>query len=89
MPVICLGFDFAFLIPERYAFSGAEAVSEASEVAGGRSIADRSGWQELWRTEDWWAVWLGLGLTAVAYLLFVNGSSLMGRHLAAWRPVVG
>ncbi len=51
-------------------------MSQASKVAEQQAIPDRSGWQELWRTEDWWAVWLGLGLTAVAYLLFVNGSSL-------------
>jgi hypothetical protein len=23
------------------------------------------------RTEDWWAVWIGLGIIVVAYLLFV------------------
>ena len=45
-------------------------------IGHGPSVSDRSGWQELWRTEDWWAVWLGLGLTIAAYLLFANGSSL-------------
>jgi hypothetical protein len=50
-------------------------MSEASGVADAPSLSDRSGWQELWRTEDWWAVWLGLGLTAIAYLFFANGSS--------------
>src|ERR1041385_6882141 len=35
-----------------------------------------SGWDELWLKEDWWAIWLGLGIVLVAYLLFVNGSSL-------------
>jgi uncharacterized integral membrane protein (TIGR00698 family) len=34
------------------------------------------GWTELWRKEDWWAVWLGLGAALVAYALFVNGSSI-------------
>jgi uncharacterized integral membrane protein (TIGR00698 family) len=34
------------------------------------------GWTELWRKEDWWAVWLGLGAALVAYILFVNGSSI-------------
>ncbi len=33
-------------------------------------------WRELWRKEDWWAIWLGLGIVVVAYLLFVNGSSI-------------
>ena len=45
-------------------------------IGHGPSVSDRSGLQELWRTEDWWAVWLGLGLTIAAYLLFANGSSL-------------
>ncbi len=35
-----------------------------------------SGWQELWRKEDWWAVWLGLGVVAVAYALFISGKSI-------------
>ena len=35
-----------------------------------------TGWGELWRKEDWWAIWLGLGIVVVAYLLFVNGSSI-------------
>ncbi|MGD0105881.1 MAG: putative sulfate exporter family transporter [Rhodopila sp.] len=34
------------------------------------------GWTELWRKEDWWAVWLGLGTALVAYALFVDGSSI-------------
>jgi uncharacterized integral membrane protein (TIGR00698 family) len=34
------------------------------------------GWTELWRKEDWWAVWLGLGAALIAYGLFVNGSSI-------------
>ncbi len=35
-----------------------------------------SGWRELWTKEDWWAVWLGLGLVVVAYGLFASGSSI-------------
>jgi uncharacterized integral membrane protein (TIGR00698 family) len=34
------------------------------------------GWRELWRKEDWWAIWLGLGIVIVAYALFAQGSSL-------------
>jgi uncharacterized membrane protein YadS len=34
------------------------------------------GWKELYLKEDWWAIWLGVGIVLVAYLLFVNGSSL-------------
>lgn len=34
------------------------------------------GWSELWRKEDWWAVWIGLALVLAAYALFAAGSSL-------------
>ena len=37
---------------------------------------EHSGWRELWLKEDWWAIWLGLVIVAIAYLLFTNGSSL-------------
>src|SRR5260370_14597101 len=35
-----------------------------------------AGWRELGRKEDWWAIWLGLGLDLAGYILFVNGTSL-------------
>ena len=38
--------------------------------------AGSSGWTELRRKEDWWAVWLGLAVVLVAYILFVKGSSI-------------
>jgi uncharacterized integral membrane protein (TIGR00698 family) len=34
------------------------------------------GWRELFQKEDWWAVWIGLGLVTVGYLLFERGGSL-------------
>jgi len=34
------------------------------------------GWQEFWLKEDWWSVWLGLGIVLIAYGLFAAGSSL-------------
>jgi uncharacterized membrane protein YadS len=34
------------------------------------------GWKELWLKEDWWAIWLGLGIIIVAYLFFANGASI-------------
>jgi uncharacterized integral membrane protein (TIGR00698 family) len=34
------------------------------------------GWRELWLKEDWWAIWLGLGIVIVGYILFANGASL-------------
>ena len=38
--------------------------------------AQPSGWHELWLKEDWWAVWLGLGIVLAAYALFAGGHSL-------------
>jgi uncharacterized membrane protein YadS len=34
------------------------------------------GWNELWMKEDWWAIWVGLGIVVVAAVLFANGLSL-------------
>jgi uncharacterized integral membrane protein (TIGR00698 family) len=34
------------------------------------------GWQEFWLKEDWWAVWLGLGIVLVAYIFYLAGSSI-------------
>ena len=45
----------------------------ASEVPAPKAVL---GWRELWLKEDWWAIWAGLGLVVVGYLLFVNGASL-------------
>jgi uncharacterized integral membrane protein (TIGR00698 family) len=33
-------------------------------------------WRELWLKEDWWAIWLGLGIVIVAYIFFAGGSSI-------------
>ncbi len=33
-------------------------------------------WQEFWSKEDWWAVWLGLGIVALAYGFYLAGSSI-------------
>jgi len=33
-------------------------------------------WQELWSKEDWWAVWLGLGIVILASVLYLAGSSI-------------
>jgi uncharacterized membrane protein YadS len=39
-------------------------------------VARNSAFQELFRKEDWWAIWIGLGLVAVAVALFAGGSSI-------------
>jgi len=35
-----------------------------------------SAWRELYETEDWWAVWLGIGVIVVAWMFFASGSSI-------------
>jgi uncharacterized membrane protein YadS len=37
---------------------------------------NNSAWRELIEKEDWWAVWLGLGIIAVAGLFFAAGGSI-------------
>jgi uncharacterized integral membrane protein (TIGR00698 family) len=52
-------------------------MTEAELDVGPRSAVRQStGWNELWLKEDWWAIWLGLGIVLAAYVLFINGSSI-------------
>jgi uncharacterized integral membrane protein (TIGR00698 family) len=41
-----------------------------------RATPTRMGWKELYLKEDWWAIWLGLGIVIVAYLFFAGGSTI-------------
>ena len=34
--------------------------------------------ESLWKTEDWWSVWMGLGLVLVALAAFWAGGSIKG-----------
>ncbi len=43
-----------------------------------------SGWRELWRKEDWWAIWIGLAIVLAGTTLFWTGTSL--RWLAVLPP---
>ena len=38
--------------------------------------AESHGWNELWRKEDWWAIWLGLGIVLIAIAAYFAGGSL-------------
>jgi uncharacterized membrane protein YadS len=46
----------------------------STDTANTKSNA--AGWRELYRTEDWWAIWLGLGIILVAWIFFGTGSSI-------------
>lgn len=56
------------------------------DVGSGVHIAapGSRGWNELWRKEDWWAIWLGLGIVIVGSVLFAEGASL--RWIAVTPP---
>jgi len=41
-----------------------------------QAVHRSGGWSELWRKEDWWAIWLGLGIILVAWAFFASGSSI-------------
>ncbi len=44
--------------------------------AGAPTLTQTRGWRELWLKEDWWAIWIGLGIVIVGYFLFTQGASL-------------
>src|ERR1700727_851538 len=46
------------------------------EVHPDRVISPPLRWRELWLKEDWWAIWLGLGIVVVALALFARGASI-------------
>src|ERR1700743_548827 len=52
----------------------AEATGRKLQASSDKGTGSRS--FDFLRKEDWWAVWLGLGLTVVAVLLFLQGSSI-------------
>jgi uncharacterized integral membrane protein (TIGR00698 family) len=47
-----------------------------AEIYPNRVAAPPLRWRELWLKEDWWAIWLGLGIVALAYAFFANGASI-------------
>jgi uncharacterized integral membrane protein (TIGR00698 family) len=51
-------------------------MAEIAERQPARLAARPSPLGELIRKEDWWAIWIGLGLIAIAIVLFANGSSI-------------
>src|SRR6201999_3643063 len=51
-------------------------MANVAQAADSQLIERRSPWGDLLRKEDWWAIWIGLGLIAVAVALFAGGSSI-------------
>src|SRR5579862_9440824 len=51
-------------------------MSEIAQPAHRSALAHGSGWSTLIRQEDWWAIWIGLGLVVVATALFAGGESI-------------
>lgn len=41
-----------------------------------RPATRTGGWADLYKKEDWWAVWLGLGLVLAAIILWATGGSI-------------
>ena len=56
--------------------SNTDHTTESWNESGEGERVQSMGWTELWRKEDWWAIWLGLGIVVVAYMFFSNGSSI-------------
>jgi len=50
--------------------------TEAWNESGQGERVQSMGWKEMYLKEDWWAIWLGLGIVIVAYLFFSSGSSI-------------
>ncbi len=49
---------------------------EAWNEEGEGPVVKPMGWKELYLKEDWWAIYLGLGIVIVATLFFLNGGSI-------------
>jgi uncharacterized integral membrane protein (TIGR00698 family) len=51
-------------------------MADVAQTANARLLERRSPWGDLFRKEDWWAIWIGLALIGVAVVLFASGSSI-------------
>ncbi len=51
-------------------------MAEVAQHPNAPLISRRSLWSELYRKEDWWAIWIGLGLIVAAVAWFASGGSI-------------
>ena len=58
------------------------STQDAWNESGEGKTVKRMGWKELYLKDDWWAVWLGIGLMILAILFFQAGSSGVLKSLA-------
>jgi len=47
-----------------------------SAAGAAPAAGSRTGWREVYLKEDWWAIWLGIGIVLVAWLFFAGGSTI-------------
>src|ERR1043165_5077027 len=47
-----------------------------AELQSGQQQSSGHSWRQIVSTEDWWAIWLGLGLVIAAVILFTSGDSI-------------
>jgi len=52
------------------------APSAETTITDTNAVTRKMGWRELYLKEDWWAIWLGIGIVLAAWSFFVNGSTI-------------
>jgi len=56
--------------------------TESWNESGQGERVQSMGWKEMYLKEDWWAIWLGLGIVIVAYAFFASGNSAHFKWIA-------
>lgn len=45
-------------------------------MTNNQTTTSSMGWRELWLKEDWWAIWLGIGIIFIALMFFAGNGTL-------------